>query len=226
MIEACTVCGSHKLLETKVLWPELIEAWGLDDLETEIIDRQQGLTCLRCGCSLRVMALAAAVTLATGFETFKEFVEEPHTQGFRMLEINTCGALSQYWVRPWRLLVEYPQVRMESIPIADETFSMVVHSDTLEHVEDMQGGLKECRRLLKPGGSCVFTVPMLPTRSTRSTRGLPPSYHGQAGAGQQDMRVHWEFGADVWRFAIEAGFARCEPFVLEYPAAVAWICRK
>src|SRR5208282_3830755 len=38
---------------------------------------------------------------------------------------------------------------------------LVIHSDTLEHVERPVRALEECRRVLAPGGRVCFTVPII-----------------------------------------------------------------
>ena len=55
-------------------------------------------------------------------------------------------------------------------------------------------------------GRCIFTVPIVVGRMSRTRTGLKNSYHGTPGQGGGDYIVHTEFGADVWRYVVEAGF--------------------
>lgn len=48
------------------------------------------------------------------------------------------------------------------LPFADETFQAVLALDVIEHVDDDVGLLREARRVLRPGGTAVITVPALP----------------------------------------------------------------
>ncbi len=48
-----------------------------------------------------------------------------------------------------------------SLSHADRTFDTVLSFQTLEHVEDPNKVLSELRRVLRPGGVCVLTVPFL-----------------------------------------------------------------
>src|SRR5262249_13313909 len=111
---------------------------------------------------------------------------------------------------------------MMALPYEDESFEWVVHSDTLEHVQHPIRALSECRRVLKPGGRCAFTVPIIVDRLTISRAGLPPSYHGSS-ANPTDYLVFTEYGADAWKHVLQAGFAECRISSLEYPAALALV---
>ena len=62
----------------------------------------------------------------------------------------------------------YPEVDMHALPYPDETFDIVVHSDTLEHVPEPVHALGECKRVLKPNGALCFTVPIIVARLSRS----------------------------------------------------------
>jgi SAM-dependent methyltransferase len=46
-----------------------------------------------------------------------------------------------------------------ALPVASESVDCVVVLDNLEHVEDDQKALREIRRVLRPGGIFLFTVP-------------------------------------------------------------------
>lgn len=225
-MRSCPACGSTTFASREVLWPELVRAWELSDEETAYINRQQGFHCAGCGNNLRMMALADAIVRSAGADgTLAQFCESapPH----RILEINTAGFLTQFLRRaPGHRLVEYPAFDMMDLRIEGGSFDLVVHSDSLEHVPDPVQGLSECRRVLGPGGKCLFTVPLVVGRMTRSRDGLPPSHHGQAGTATHDQLVRNEFGADAWQYVLRAGFPSCEIAAFEYPAALIFIARK
>lgn len=56
---------------------------------------------------------------------------------------------------------------------------------------------------------------------SRSRAGLKHSYHGTASQSASDYVVHTEFGADVWKFVMEAGFTSAQIHSFEYPSALA-----
>ncbi|MCG6154845.1 class I SAM-dependent methyltransferase [Rubinisphaera margarita] len=45
------------------------------------------------------------------------------------------------------------------IPCSDESFDTVVSFQTIEHIKDHEGFVRELRRVLLPGGTCVITTP-------------------------------------------------------------------
>ena len=105
-------------------------------------------------------------------------------------------------------------------------FDLVIHSDTLEHVDDPLRGLEECCRVLKHGGLCTYTVPVIVGRMTRGRDRLAPSYHGTPDGVKKDYLVHTEFGSDAWTLPIRAGFKSVAIHVLDYPSGIAFAALK
>jgi SAM-dependent methyltransferase len=227
-VQRCTVCGGKTFTANPVLWEGLIQAWQLTSEEVAMIDRQQGARCVRCGCSLRALALAKAITSACGRgQGLKKWLLTPSTWLLRVLELNGAGDLARYLHRlPRHLSAQFPDVDMQQLPYADSSFDLVLHSDTLEHVPDPLRGLRECLRVLRPGGWCCFTIPIVTRRLSLNRVGLPPSYHGQATTEKPDYLVHTEFGSDFWELVLDAGFDECRVVTVEFPSAQAIAARK
>lgn len=61
---------------------------------------------------------------------------------------------------------------MRSLPFADASFDIVLHSDTLEHVGHPVLALHGCRRVLAPTGRLCFTAPIVVGRLSRSLPNL------------------------------------------------------
>jgi SAM-dependent methyltransferase len=225
LIEACTCCGSMELASHKVLWPELVREWRLSAYEVEYIDRQQGLQCQRCSSNLRTMALALAICRCYGHNgTFADFISEARTRRLRVLEINEAGGLTPFLSElPGHTIQRYPDVDMRHMPYPEHSYDLVVHSDTLEHVPNPIAALTECYRVLAPGGYCVFTIPVIVDRITRSRAGLPRSYHGSPGQRAADLAVETEYGCDAWAHLILAGFQECRLITPEFPSALAFV---
>lgn len=222
----CPVCGGVEFSEAPILWPELIDSWQLSEDEVTYINRQQGFHCIQCFNHLRAMGLAAAILREFNFQGVLDRFCEATTE-LKVLEVNTAGNLTSFFRKlPLHRLVEYPEFDMRNLDIKSGSYDLVVHSDTLEHVPHPERGLSECRRVLRAEGRCIFTVPIVVGRMSRSRVGLAPSFHGQSGVPANDQVVETEFGADVWQTVLKAGFASCEIFSFEYPAAFVVIARK
>jgi len=224
----CFVCGHNQFRYNNVLWADLIDKWQLCHEEVNYINRQQGFCCTGCGNNLRSMALAAAILRTYNFSgTLSQFVESDLDRTHKVLEINEAGGLSPFLKKlPNHQLVQYPEYDMTNLSFEPGTFDLIIHSDTLEHVPHPERALFECRRILRSNGNCIFTVPIIVGRMTRSRVGLVPSYHGQANIPADDQLVYTEFGADIWQTVLKSGFCSCEFFSLEYPSAVVIIARK
>jgi SAM-dependent methyltransferase len=225
-LKFCPACGNSEFLTNNVLWPALENTWQLSTNEIEYVNRQQGYHCTKCTNNLRAMGLAAAILKEYQFNgTLNQFCETKNN--LKLLEINTAGNLTQFLCKlSLHKLVEYPQFDMLNLDIESESFDLIVHSDTLEHVPHPERALSECRRVLRSNGKCIFTVPIIVGRMTRSRAGLAPSYHGRTGVLAYDQIVCTEFGVDVWETVLKAGFASCEIFCYEYPASLVIIARK
>jgi SAM-dependent methyltransferase len=224
-VTTCLCCGSNDLVFVPVLWQSLIEEWRLSAYEADYINRQQGLRCNACDSNLRSMVLALGLMRSFEYEgLFRDFVRLPRVQALRILEINEAGSLTQFLSSvPGHCLRTYPDVDMMRLPYPEHSFDIVVHSDTLEHVTDPVAALAQCCRVLRPSGLCAFTVPIIVDRLTRSRTGLPPSYHGAPKEDPMDYLVVTEYGADVWKHLVFAGFDECRIFSLDYPSAQALV---
>ncbi|MFZ4115248.1 MAG: class I SAM-dependent methyltransferase [Chthoniobacterales bacterium] len=219
----CCVCGGSEFVDKQVLWPELVREWKLESYEIEYINKQQGTSCLACGCNMRSQALALAIqTSFQGEGLFSEFIISKSIEDIKILEINKAGDIHNFLsIHRNHRLVEYPSYDMMDLDLPYDEFDLVVHSDTLEHVPDPRKALKECYRILKKNGKCIFTIPIIVDRLSRSRNGLPASYHGSPDCSQEDYRVFTEFGCDSWKLVLEAGFKSIKIHALEYPHALA-----
>jgi SAM-dependent methyltransferase len=224
----CGVCGGLAFSFNSVLWPELINDWQLSQHEIDYIDHQQGQTCDACGSNLRSSVLATAITRALGQSGFLANLSGPQSlDALRTLEINEAGTLTKYLRKIGRhVYCDYPSVDIHNLPYGNDTFDLVVHSDTLEHVQNPVHALAECRRVIRPGGALCFTVPVVVGRMSRSREGMKKSYHGNPECPREDYQVHTEFGADTWTYLFEAGFSEISIHSVDYPTALAFSARK
>jgi SAM-dependent methyltransferase len=224
----CCVCGGAEFSDNSVIWNDLAAEWKLSPEERAYVDRQQGTLCNGCGMSLRSITLAGLMIEMTGTTLlFKDFVISPAASTLSVLEINEAGTLGPLMRQmPGHVLAQYPGVDICQMPYQDESFDMVIHSDTLEHIGQPIRALAECRRVLKKGGFLCYTVPTIIGRLTRDRAGLPKSFHGQSETKAEDYLVHTEFGADMWTYVIRAGFSSVTLHSMAFPDSIAIGARK
>jgi SAM-dependent methyltransferase len=220
---SCSICGNDEFQARAVLWPELIAEWQLSADEVRYVDRQQGCSCTGCGANLRIVALAKAIVALSGVDSpLREALAKGIFCDWRILDCNGAGPISDALAGlPNYKRADFPEYDMCRMPFDDGNFDLIIHSDTLEHVEHPLVALEECRRLLSTTGYLCFTIPIIVGRRTRSREGLPSSYHGDPSTDRADYLVRTEFGADAWTMIFEAGFADLKLTQIDYPSAIA-----
>ncbi len=248
----CVVCGADTTFAFNS-WtiPNEMHAFWDDPDVSRAYTRRESMFCRSCCSNLRVRLIAEVlVTLygPRGCGSFAELVEDPTFRDFDVAEVNTIGPPGSLHA----LLQQLPRLRFSDyrgpdhlgeivdgnrnedicrFTYPDAAFDIVLSSDTLEHVPDFQLALAETRRVLRPGGRHIFTVPVLWSRETTETRArigeggeivhlMPALYHGRGSGAYRflpvgvDMLAFTEFGRDIVDFVREAGF---EPEVYMRP---------
>jgi SAM-dependent methyltransferase len=89
------------------------------------------------------------------------------------------------------------------LTFAANSLNLIVSSDVLEHVPDIQSAFRESYRVLKPGGFHLFTVP---TRSATRKRAeiidgkirflMEPDYHSDP-LNPHGILAFWDYGLDA-----------------------------
>ncbi len=162
--------------------------------------------CLRCRANLRYELLARYLR-----ETVADW------SGLRVVELDPDSPLRPLLSHAGSYVRTYYDPRREgegrredgaeweditSLSFPDASVDLLVSSDVLEHVPDLPGALSESRRVLKPGGRHVFTVP--PKRRTvnrasiesgETVHRVEPEYHRDPTADGRIL-VYWEVGID------------------------------
>lgn len=95
---------------------------------------------------------------------------------------------------------------LQATSFADASFDLVITEDVLEHVAEPRRAFAEIRRILRPGGWHVGTIPVNWGRETTVPRAviengtvrhlLPPEYHGDP-TRPDGILAFTEFGRDV-----------------------------
>jgi SAM-dependent methyltransferase len=90
-----------------------------------------------------------------------------------------------------------------SLNFNNESFDLIVSSEVLEHVPDLDKAFRESARVLKNGGAHLFTVPPRATTKQRAQivdRKIkhiePPEYH-QDPLSPEGILAFWDIGPDL-----------------------------
>jgi len=207
-------------------------------------DRQSGPHGIRCAeCS------AGLVQMSIGWALHEEIgplgtldVCELSAHGAVAAHLRRTAksvAMSEYFAgkEPGSL---HDGVRVEDVQrltYADASFDLVTHCDVLEHVPDDARALAELHRVLRPGGTMLFTVPLYGGYATveraRLRDGviehlLEPAYHIDPLRGGGILAFR-DYGLDVVERLHAAGFAEASilaprrriPWVSDFPVILA-----
>jgi SAM-dependent methyltransferase len=241
--ERCVVCGRFgpMLYRRRVIPPRLEQLWGLTPRLADALARKESCDCAWCGAKLRARRLARVlleIYPAAGGESpdrsVADWVTRPRARALRVAEINRIEGLHDQLVRlPDLAAPDYQPgaapgaviggVRSEDLTrltYPDSSFDLVLTSETLEHLPDLDAALGELRRVLVPGGYHVFTIPRLPGVARTFARSvLRPdgSVEHRAEAichpgGDVGYPVFTEFGDDLSERFRRTGFELEERF--------------
>jgi SAM-dependent methyltransferase len=256
-VERCAVCGRLRLLiyRRRVLTPRLAELWGLSTRQAEAFARKESLECTHCGAKLRGRRMAQVVLslFPAGnppAPSLAQWVLSPDVQHLRVAEINTIDGLHSFMSKlPCFSSSDYHDAKgtaaldtstrsedLTRLSYPDNSLDLILTSETLEHVPDLNAALREIHRVLLPGGRHVFTVPVLPTVEKTFSRSVvlpdgtiedraPRICHP---GGDWGYPVFTEFGKDLPALLAQAGFETIVHFgpVSEDDLAQVYICRK
>lgn len=248
----CEVCGRYGpwLYRRRVVAPALERLWGLTPRLAEALARKESSDCAWCGAKLRSRRLARVLLdlYPAGPANLADWARTDLARGLRIAEVNVIEGLHE-------ALLPLPSLAASDFDPAatttpgglksedlcrlsypDAAFDLVLTSESLEHVPDLDAALGEIRRVLRPGGRHVFTVPVLPGTPTTSTRTLirpdgtldhratPISHPG----GDWGYPVFTEFGLDLPGLLERAGFRTRLMFgpVSEDDLAQVYVCER
>ena len=226
--DKCFVCGSKQFDFREVLWEKLIIEWELQPNEVNYINKQQGLFCISCNSNLRSITLAKALLRSFDSELIlNKFIQSRSSKKIKVLEVNEAGNLHHILSKFKKYtFAEYPEIDLHQLPYADESFDLVIHSDTLEHVTEPKVAMHQIRRVLRKGGKTIFTTPLIVDRITRSRSGMVQSFHGAPEVFDSGMLVTYEYGSDFWKYLAEVGFSDIRIITEMYPSGIAFTCTK
>ncbi len=222
------------LYRRRVIPPRLAELWGLTPRLAAALARKESCDCAGCGAKLRARRIAEVMlqmfpvgTPPAPVRSIRDWVRSAEAARLRIAEINRIEGLHDALsVLPGFQASDYHPgaapgtvvdgVRSEDLcrlTYPDSSFDLLLTSETLKHVPDLDAALRELGRILVPGGCHLFTIPVLPTVARTFSRArlrADGSVEVLAGrlchpGGDTGYVVFTEFGADVPELIAQAG---------------------
>ena len=108
----------------------------------------------------------------------------------------------------------------ESLPFPDASFDVVLCRFTAHHWQDMEAGLRQARRVLKPGGQAIFIDTVAPADRVLDTHLQAVEMLRDASHVRNYSVAEWVAALSRSRFAIEGITIR--RLRMEFPV---WIAR-
>lgn len=219
----CDACGAFGPFRYEdIINDKLAQQWNLTSEQRQLMSARESMFCVFCGCSYRLRILARAIKIWANSTkpSLYESIESNYFNKLDIAEINSCGVLHDILkMAPKLRYSEYgskiktvPDEDLLSLTYADNSFDLVITSDTLEHVPDPERALQEIFRILKPRGAYIMSVPVVLTRNSlrrahisgsNTSYDLKKSFHG---SGEPDYLVWNEFGYDLIDLVNKQGF--------------------
>jgi len=162
--------------------------------------------CQSCGSIPRQRALIQLVDeLLPGWSGFDLFEASPGGPATERLKAGCAGYVGSYCYPGVPLGTVHQGFRcedLERLTFADAAFDLVVTQEVFEHVFDYRRGFREVMRVLRPGGTHVFTTPKYKHLRRSVDRAIrrdgeivhlsEPEYHGNPiDAGGSLVTVHY-----------------------------------
>jgi SAM-dependent methyltransferase len=165
----------------------------------------RNVLCPKCGSQIRHRLLAAALAHhAVGQRTPASGARILHISPEYCLGLVFRPRARQYVRADWA--TDDCDVRQDitRMPFASGIFDVVLACDTLEHIVDDRAALAECRRVLRPGGVAILTVPQSDENATYEDRTITTEALRIQEFGQHDHVRN--YGTDFGQRVADAGF--------------------
>lgn len=206
--------------------------WGLSADEARKLRIKESMICPWCGSKTRGRRLSAALLriLPTDARSVREYANFAGAGSKQILILNMVDGLSESLAgvegvvqsefidgaSPGEIVGGLRHEDAQRLTFDDQSFDVVISSETLEHIPNLDQALGEIGRVLKTGGVHLFTIPLKPGTG-RTEKRLQITEHGSMvdlikprlhhPGGSWGWPVVTEFGDDLPEYLADRGWA-------------------
>jgi SAM-dependent methyltransferase len=168
---------------------------------------QERHICIRCRANLRYEMLATLIrSIGSHLEEMTVLELDSRSPLRPLLSKAKTYQRSMYSPNDRLGTIQADGSRCEDITqltYPDCSLDLIISSDVLEHVPELQAAFRESYRVLRPGGSHIFTVP--PNEKTRKRAEIvnnqvrhlvEPEYHSDP-LNPEGILAFWDVGSDI-----------------------------
>lgn len=206
----CQICKKQTKFYIDSLW-----------LNNDTVNFRERMGCPNCGLNNRQRFLLEWVLKAKkNRNNYQIFIYEqvtPLYNKFKEIYPKTIG--SEYLGAEYSSGTVINGIRHEDatcLSFSDDSFDLVLSLDVYEHIFDLEKGLKEAFRILKPMGKMIFSIPFYPADDTTQKRAeiidgkiiflKEPQYHGNP-VSEKGSLVVYDISWDCFDIIKKCGFS-------------------
>jgi SAM-dependent methyltransferase len=185
---------------------------------------RERVVCENCGLNNRLRATYHFLKNHVNLHEKDIYITEEVTPFFNLLRSKTKSLIgSEYFPQREMGRIFIPQIGKEinnedltKLSFKNDLFDVVISLEVLEHVPDYRKALKEIFRVLKTGGSFIFSVPFIASSQNNIIRAkisggaiehlLPAEYHGDP-VDNAGCLCFYHFGWEILDDLRKAGFS-------------------
>lgn len=199
-------------------------AFSYEDDGVLVPNWREHLNCEHCGLNNRMRAsLHLLDALIQPSADASIYLTEQHSAVFDHLAERHAEVIGSEFLRDGTACGEtndagFRHENLTRLSFAAERFDAVVSFDVLEHVPDYRSALRECARVLRPGGALLLSVPFRSDSEDHLVRArladdgtvehlMEPEYHGDP-LDPEGCLAFYQFGWRLLDEMLELGFSR------------------
>lgn len=211
----CNVCGSYTKIKIRT-----------DNL-------REDCTCKKCKSNSRKRHLASIILQTISDTKFSSLKDIPRDFDCKIYNVESNGALHNYlkhinnyvcseYFGPYETFGKEKggilNIDLMDIPFSENVFDLIISTEVFEHIPNPYKAFSEIHKILKKGGSHIFTVPYYDERDNDEVRSilnekneiiylLEPQYHGDPIRENDGILVYTIFAKEMMQKLEKMGYS-------------------